>query len=377
MTIGLADFLGRLEEVELRAAMAQGRIVHHPAACTLAPDALLDFAALDQLVRRMPRPADHLRVVTNRRTVDPKTVRVFDANQQLRPLALRDLLRQGAGLVVDKVHHHAPALWDLTLDAERRLGDRIWMAAVASYSTEAGLPLHYDRSDVIVLQVEGSKTWHFRGTPIIGCAASKQPEPEAPADITMTVTMRPGDVLFVPQGQYHVCHAEGRSLHLSLLVNHLNLADYVGDRLRAIAAINMPVRPYLGAEAMAAQQALLRSALADLAAEADLAAWVAARNAELARVGADAGAMLDPDTPGATACFATTLRPALRPDGMIAAAGAAVHATPALLAMVDALAMEPQPVAQLVERAAADVGEDAARDALRQLAKIGLVTVGN
>ena len=110
MTIGLADFLGRLEEAELRAAMAEGRIVRHPAACTLAPDALLDFAALDQLVRRLPRPADHLRVVTNRRTVDPKMVRVFDATQQLRPLALRDLLRQGAGLVVDKVHHPVPAL---------------------------------------------------------------------------------------------------------------------------------------------------------------------------------------------------------------------------------------------------------------------------
>ena len=375
MTVTFADFLGRLGEAELRAAMGEGRVLHFPAACDVPPSALFDFAALDQLMRRLPRPADHLRIITNGRDIDPQAARILDADQQLRPLILRNLLRQGAGVVVNKVHHHLPALWDLSLDAERRLGDRVSMAAVASYSAEAALPLHYDRSDVIALQLEGSKQWHFHGAPIAGCAGPMRPSSEAPAEVTATVTMQPGDLLFVPLGQHHVCTAQGRSLHLSLLVNHLNLADCLGDQVAAIAALNVPVRPFLGPEALAAQQSLLRSALADLTAGVDLPRWLAARNAEQARLGDDPGIASDPDARGARACFATTLAPALRHDGMIVAAGAAMPATPALLATIDALGMECRPVDAVIEQAGRMVGADEARAALHRLVKAGLVAI--
>ncbi len=375
MPISFADFLGRMREADLRAAMGEERILHLPKASDVPPAALLDFAALDQLIRRLPKPADHLRVVIKGRDIDPQSAHILDADEKLRPLALRSLSRQGAGVVVNKIHHHLPALWDLSLDAERRLGDRISMAAVASYSAEAALPLHYDRSDVIVLQLEGSKHWRFLGTPIAGCAGPMRPSSEAPAEVTGEVRMQPGDLLFVPQGQHHVCEAQGRSLHLSLLINHINLADYVGDQLAAMTALNVPLRPLLGAEALVAQQSLLQSALADLASGIDLAGWFAAKNAELARVGTDPGVALDADAPGARASFATSLPPALRRDGMIAAAGAAVPATPALLAMLDALGMEPRSVAELIEQAGRVVGTNEARAALHRLVRVGLVTI--
>lgn len=375
MPIAFADFLGRMSEADLRGAMAEGRILHLAAASDVAPAALLDFAALDQLIRRLPRLADHLRIITRGRDIDPQSAHIFDADDKLRPLALRSLLRQGAGVVVNKIHHHVPILWDLSLDAERRLGDRISMAAVASYSADAALPLHYDRSDVIVLQLEGSKQWRFHGTPVAGCAGPMRPPSEAPTEVTSVVTMQPGDLLFVPQGQHHVCEAQGRSLHLSLLVNHINLADYVSDQLTAIATLNVPLRPFLGVEALAVQQSLLQSALADLAADIDLPRWLAAKNAELARIGGDPGAALDPDAPGARASFATSLRPALRRDGMIAAAGAAVPATPAMLALLDVLGMDPRPVVELIEKAGQVVGTDDARAALHRLVKVGLVTI--
>ncbi|MFA5964472.1 MAG: cupin domain-containing protein [Sphingomonas sp.] len=371
----LTDFLGGISEAGLRCAMADGQILHCRSASGVVPDTSFDFAALDQLISRLPEPAAHLRIVMRGRDIDPKSARFIDADGRLRPLALRGLLRQGAGVVVNKIHHHVPALWDLTVDAERRLGDRTSMAAVASYGPEAALPLHFDRSDVIVLQIEGSKLWHFHGTPVAGSAMSMRPPVEAFKDITSTVMLHPGDVLFVPQGQYHVCEAQGVSLHLSLLVNHINLAEYVGDRLATLAELNVPVRPYVGPEALAAQQALLRAALVDLAATIDLAPWLAAKNAEHARASAVPGLALDAGVPGATASFATSLPPALRRDGMIAAAGAAVRATPALLAMLDAIGMEPRPVAELVARVGQSVGGDDARAALHQLVNVGLVKI--
>jgi len=375
MSMGFAEFLGELGEADLAAAMAEGRIVHAPAASEVAPAGLFDFDALDQLIRRLPQPAANVRIITKGRDIDLNSAHLLDADKKLRSLALRGLFRQGAGVVVNNVHHHVSALWDLTLDAERRLGDRISMAAVASYSAEAALPLHYDRSDVIVLQLEGSKLWRFHGTPIAGSAISTRTPADTLAEVTSVVLMRQGDILFVPQGQYHACEAQGRSLHLSLLVNHINLADYVGDQLAEVAALNVPLRPFAGADALAAQQSLLRSALLDLAEHIDLSGWHAAKNAAFARIGDDAGPSLDLDTVGAKASFATSLRPALRRDDMIAAAGAAMPATPALLAMIDVIAMDPRPVTALVDQAARTVGVDDARAALDQLIKVGLVTI--
>ncbi len=60
---------------------------------------------------------------------------------------------------------------------------------------------------------------------------------------------------------------------------------------------------------------------------------------------------------------------------MIAAAGAAVPATPALLAMLDALGMEPRSVAELIEQAGRLVGTDDSRAALHRLVRVGLVTI--
>eukprot|EP01035_Chromulina_nebulosa_P032868 gene32868-43954_t len=346
----LTDFLGRVSEADLRRAMLDGQILHCPSVSGAVPDTSFDFAALDQLVARLPRPAEHLRIIMKGRDIDAKAARVIDADERLRPLVLRNLLRQGAGIVVNKIHHHVPALWDLTVDAERRLGDRTSMAAVASYGPEAALPLHFDRSDVIVLQIEGSKLWRFHGAPVAGSAMLTGTPVAAPRDVTSTVMLDPGDVLFVPQGQYHVCEAQGRSLHLSLLVKHVNLAEYVSDRLADIVALNVPVRTFEGPEALAAKQAWLQAALLDMAAAIDLAPWLAAKNAAHARVGAAPIAAPDPDTHGAWASFATSLPPALRRDGMIAAAGAAVMATPALLRMLEAIGMEPRPVAELIEQ---------------------------
>ena len=104
----------------------------------------------------------------------------------------------------------------------------------------AGLPTHYDPNDNFVCQARGKKTWRVSRERILyptvggtlGLAPSRIVLAESgglPSEMTdfRTVEMLPGDVMFMPRGQWHDTVTEDESLHFNIQCGLANWKDAV------------------------------------------------------------------------------------------------------------------------------------------------------
>lgn len=90
---------------------------------------------------------------------------------------------------------------------------------------QSGYGLHFDPVDVLVLQIEGVKHWAVGDRAAVDCpphAVIPTRQQQASGllgfkeEALREVTLRPGDVLYLPAGTWHRPRAEGYSLHLSI-----------------------------------------------------------------------------------------------------------------------------------------------------------------
>jgi ribosomal protein L16 Arg81 hydroxylase len=135
---------------------------------------------------------------------------------RLRPAALNSAMAAGAGLVIDAIEEAEAKLRRLTTDIERVLGSH---AQANLYANVAGgsdaFGMHWDDHEVFVLQVEGEKQWEIYGltmpVPLGGLSQPPQPR-EAPVQLTL----RRGDLLYLPRGWWHRVTASAETAHLSI-----------------------------------------------------------------------------------------------------------------------------------------------------------------
>jgi hypothetical protein len=83
-----------------------------------------------------------------------------------------------------------------------------------------GFRTHYDTHDVLILQVQGEKSWRTWPTPWVQFANEHTPlrgEPK-PTEAPQSHMLRAGDVLYVPRGVLHDAASQGAqsSLHLTI-----------------------------------------------------------------------------------------------------------------------------------------------------------------
>jgi hypothetical protein len=102
-----------------------------------------------------------------------------------------------------------------------------------------GFAAHYDTHEVFVLQIEGSKHWRFYGSarelPLEDEKAvlSREELPEP----TQEVTVRPGDLLYMPRGHVHEAFtSDCLSLHLTVGVRVFRWADVLAQALADVSA---------------------------------------------------------------------------------------------------------------------------------------------
>jgi Cupin superfamily protein len=374
MSFMLRDVLGSLDPDALAEAMAARRLVHRSGACAVRPDALFSLERLEQLLLREGTEPKDLRITVNGRPADLEMLGVVK-DEQLRPLVLRQLGRQGASIIVNNLHRYDPGLWTLAADAERVLQDRVTIGAIASFSRLPALAAHYDAEDLIIIQVEGRKIWRFFGEPA-DCGISKHKAVKAPNEVSGTVAMRPGDVLFVPAGLHHQCEAEGISLHLGLLIKHATMLDFLGALFREHASLNQPLRPFLGAESLERQMAALTSDLISRLDQADGVDWLAEWNGRRARVtGIDLQRRSDPGSAAGIASLTVTMISPVRPGRPWKVGGVEFRPGAGALAVASALRAGPLEVRELLDVAGREVDPDEARAGLDQLVGKGLVRI--
>ena len=162
-----------------------------------------------------------------------------DRNNQpsLQPDAekVKGWLRQGASLVANDID----TLWPGTAAAadalEQRLGGKAQSNLYCSWNQHQAFDTHFDTHDVYALHCEGEKVWRiFEGRldKPIATEDYKSLGPEYHDQhrgaVAAEVTLRPGDLLYIPRGQYHdaLASSDG-AIHLAFGVTHIIGIDIV------------------------------------------------------------------------------------------------------------------------------------------------------
>ncbi len=98
-----------------------------------------------------------------------------------------------------------------------------------------GFPPHTDTHDVFILQLHGEKDWHVASADTdLPLARARGPEEDPVLD--QRLTLRPGDVLYIPRGVPHEAVTSGSSsLHLTVGIHVYRLADLLSEVVAVLA----------------------------------------------------------------------------------------------------------------------------------------------
>lgn len=145
----------------------------------------------------------------------------------VNPAKLRALVDLGASVVANGVHRVCPEVAAVASMLEREFAARVVANVYCSFQGVQAFQTHFDLHDVFAVQVEGEKTWR-----VYESRADAPVNPVPPGDewekwltdtrgkLLFEVAMKPGDVLYLPRGQYHDALTGDRaSLHVTFGVS--------------------------------------------------------------------------------------------------------------------------------------------------------------
>ncbi|MBO6784422.1 MAG: hypothetical protein JJ899_14300 [Alphaproteobacteria bacterium] len=151
--------------------------------------------------------------------------------QAMQPDAdkVKSWLRRGASIVANDIDTLTPGLRSAADALEARTGGKVQSNLYCSWNQHQAFPTHFDTHEVFALHVAGEKVWRiYEGrldNPIASDAFQSLDDEFHEAnrgDVLDEVTLRPGDVLYIPRGQYHDALASSDGcIHLSFGVTHV------------------------------------------------------------------------------------------------------------------------------------------------------------
>jgi hypothetical protein len=149
------------------------------------------------------------------------------ASAPVNPAKLRALVDLGASVVANGVQRVCPEVAAVASMLEREFAARVVANVYCSFQGVQAFQTHFDLHDVFAVQVEGEKTWR-----VYESRADAPVNPVPPGDewekwltetrgkLLFEAAMKPGDVLYLPRGQYHDALTGDRaSLHVTFGVS--------------------------------------------------------------------------------------------------------------------------------------------------------------
>jgi hypothetical protein len=178
-----------------------------------------------------------------------------DGGQVLRPdpAKVQEWLRRGATLVANDIDQLTPELRAFCAAMEAALGGKVQGNLYLSSKRRQGFRVHYDTHDVFAVHTMGEKAWFvFEGRaddPIAHPTFKEVPQEhheQAKGRLWKEVRLKPGDLLYLPRGQYHYALADdGACVHIAFGVTYpigLDVVSYLFERMigEPLARANLP-----------------------------------------------------------------------------------------------------------------------------------------
>lgn len=173
------------------------------------------------------------------------------------PVQVRRYLREGATIVLDFVECLSPAVASVAAALQVWFGGPTTCNVYCSWQGNQGFGSHFDSTDVIVLQIAGSKKWRvYEGRfehPVEAPGYETTGFPPAYHDerkgaVLMAPELKSGDLLYLPRGQYHDALASSdASLHLTFGVTQATGHDVLmqlSDAFIADPLFRKPLPPF-------------------------------------------------------------------------------------------------------------------------------------
>ncbi|MBL8547223.1 MAG: hypothetical protein JNL81_12230 [Hyphomonadaceae bacterium] len=145
----------------------------------------------------------------------------------VNPQKVKALAALGATIVTNYVHRVCPSIDAVVHMLEREFAAHVAANAYCSFRDVQAFQTHYDLHDVFAYQAEGEKLWRVyearADNPTTPLPSGEEGEKwliENRGRVLFEIVMQPGDVLYLPRGQYHdaITQAE-TSLHVTFGVS--------------------------------------------------------------------------------------------------------------------------------------------------------------
>jgi ribosomal protein L16 Arg81 hydroxylase len=234
-------------------------------------DALLPGpSVVDDMLEAFRHEPSAVRMSRGKDKKGPDNYRLADGSLDLD--SVRDDFAAGYTIVLDGVEQYLRTVGTLARSLEIALNFPVQVNAYVTPPQSSGLIPHYDDHDVLILQIQGTKTWHLyvgADRPPREIQRDKDKAVDiarlpAPTDIRLDA----GDLLYVPRGRVHAAEANAEpSVHLTvgihtptvlmLAIGALYAQSFRDDRLNA----RLPVRHLDDGELGATARALVREAV--------------------------------------------------------------------------------------------------------------------
>jgi hypothetical protein len=145
----------------------------------------------------------------------------------VNPAKVRALVDLGASIVANGVHRVCPEVGAVASMLEREFAARVVANVYCSFQGVQAFQTHFDLHDVFAVQVEGEKTWRIyesrADAPVNPVPPGEEWEKwltETRGKLLFEAEMKPGDLLYLPRGQYHDALTGDRaSLHVTFGVS--------------------------------------------------------------------------------------------------------------------------------------------------------------
>jgi len=231
-------------------------------------DSLFESSAVEELLEFFrPEPSAVL-LVRGDEKKGTDTYRLPDGAVDL--VRVRNDFADGYTIVLNGLQRYVHAIASLSHAIEVELNFETQVNAYVTPPKSQGFGPHHDDHDVLILQIQGSKTWHLY--PDAAVPPHEMPRRDAvvtaglpvPTDLHLEV----GDVLYVPRGYVHAAEANAEpSIHLTvgiyaptvltLITRALGSLSFRDDRVLA----RMPPRHLDDARVRASLGVLVRDVL--------------------------------------------------------------------------------------------------------------------
>ncbi|MDP7039484.1 MAG: cupin domain-containing protein [Myxococcota bacterium] len=189
--------------------------------CT--PGALLEMLAALEL------SAERVALVHEGKECVPQAYRLENGLCDLAKI--EKLMHAGAALLVTKLHLIDRQIWRLSKSLSLAFGVPVNVNVYLSGPNSQGFSKHVDHHDVLVLQVQGQKSWFAAPPTLDEPVVLPDHMGEAPGHAEWETTLNSGQALFLPRGWWHWATGvrnEG-SLHLSCGIEPLTAIHFINS----------------------------------------------------------------------------------------------------------------------------------------------------